>query len=71
MPRPIFARASQNVVSVMALLDTLPAPSIDGVGKVYQQLKDILGVAAKQQIESSLRWWANVSVSTPGRAKAS
>jgi hypothetical protein len=55
----------------MALFDTLPAPSIDGVGKVYQQLKDILGVAAKQQIESSLRWWANVSVSTPGRAKAS
>jgi hypothetical protein len=31
-----------------ALLDTLPAPSTDGVDKVYHQLKDILSVAAMQ-----------------------
>jgi hypothetical protein len=44
-PHPTFARASQNVATTVALLDTLPAPSTDGVGKVYHQLKDILGAA--------------------------
>jgi hypothetical protein len=33
---PTFARASQNVVVTTALLDTLPKPSTDGVGEVYQ-----------------------------------
>jgi hypothetical protein len=36
-PRPTFA-----------LLDTLPVPSTGMVDKVYGQLRDILGVAAKQ-----------------------
>jgi hypothetical protein len=43
---PTFARASQNVVAAAVLLHTLPAPSTNGVGKVYQQLKSILGTAA-------------------------
>jgi hypothetical protein len=36
------------------LLDTLPAPSTDRVDKVFCQLKDILDIAATQQVESSL-----------------
>jgi hypothetical protein len=51
---PNFARASQNVVTIMSLLDTLPAPSTGGVDKVYHQLRDILGIATEQQAESSL-----------------
>jgi hypothetical protein len=39
---------------VATLLDTLPAPSTDGVGKVYQGLKNILETATSQQAESSL-----------------
>jgi hypothetical protein len=35
-PRPTFARTSQNVAVVVALLDTLPTPSADGVDKVYR-----------------------------------
>jgi hypothetical protein len=35
--RPTFARASQNVAAATVLLDTLPAPSSDGVDKVYDQ----------------------------------
>jgi hypothetical protein len=31
-----FARASQNVVVAAALLETLPAPSADGVDMVYR-----------------------------------
>jgi hypothetical protein len=31
-----------------ALLDTLPAPSADGVDKVYHQLKDILSITVAQ-----------------------
>jgi hypothetical protein len=53
------------------LLYTLPVPSTDGVVKVYHQLKDILGVAAEQQAESSLQRWAEVSVSSSGDSKAS
>jgi hypothetical protein len=34
------------MVMVAALLDTLHAPSTDGVDKVYQQLKDIIGTTA-------------------------
>jgi hypothetical protein len=35
MPRPTFARASQNVATSAALLDTLPMPSTNEVGRVY------------------------------------
>jgi hypothetical protein len=49
MPHPTFPRASQNIAAVVALLDILPTPSIDEVGKVYEQLKGILGVATEQQ----------------------
>jgi hypothetical protein len=38
---PAFTRANQNVEVATVLLDTMPAPSIDGVDKVYHQLKDI------------------------------
>jgi hypothetical protein len=47
-PCPSFARASQNVAMVVALLDTLAMPSADRVDKVYHQLKDILDVATEQ-----------------------
>jgi hypothetical protein len=43
-----FARASQNVVVVVELLDTLPVPSTDVVDKEHHELKDILGVAIAQ-----------------------
>jgi hypothetical protein len=46
-PHPTFARASQNVAAASTPLDTLPTPSTDGVDMVYDQLKDILGVAAE------------------------
>jgi hypothetical protein len=36
-------------------LDTLPALSVDGVNKVYQQLKDILCTTTMQQAEGSLK----------------
>jgi hypothetical protein len=35
---PAFTRANQNVATTIALLDALRAPSIDGVGEVYQRL---------------------------------
>jgi hypothetical protein len=38
-PCPTFAKASKNVATAAALLDTWPAPSINGVDKVYCQLK--------------------------------
>jgi hypothetical protein len=53
-PHPTFARASQKVLAATMLLDTLPAPSIDGVDKVYRELRDILGVATEQQVVGSL-----------------
>jgi hypothetical protein len=37
-----FARASQNVATMVVLLYTLPTPSIGGVSEVYQRLKNIL-----------------------------
>jgi uncharacterized membrane protein len=70
-PCPTFTRASQNVVVVAALLDTLLMPSADGVDKVCHQLNDILGVAAKQQAKSSLQRWVEVSISSPDCSKAS
>jgi hypothetical protein len=42
------------MATTAALLDTLHAPFTDGVDMVCQQLKDILGVASEQQVESSL-----------------
>jgi hypothetical protein len=54
----------------IALLDTLPVPSTNGVGTVYHQLKDILGVAAEQQAESSLQRWDKVSILSPSYSKA-
>jgi hypothetical protein len=60
---PTFTSASQNVATVAALLDTLPAPSTDGVGEMYQQLKSILGTTTAQQAESSLQHWVEASVS--------
>jgi hypothetical protein len=51
---PAFARASQNMVVMAALLDTLPTPTTDGVNKVYHQLKEILGIADTHQVESYL-----------------
>jgi hypothetical protein len=30
---PVFARANQNMAMIATLLDTLPAPSADGVGR--------------------------------------
>jgi hypothetical protein len=32
---PAFTRASQNMAAVAMLLDTLPAPSVNGVDKLY------------------------------------
>jgi hypothetical protein len=69
-PRPTFTRASQNVAVAAALLDTLLVPSTDGVDKVYRQLKDILGITAVQQAESSFQRRAEVSISSPGHSKA-
>jgi hypothetical protein len=43
---PTFTKASQNMAAMAMLLDTLHAPSINGVGEVYQQLKSILGTIA-------------------------
>jgi poly(3-hydroxybutyrate) depolymerase len=71
MPHATFLRASQNVGAAVALLDTLPTPSIDRASKVNQQLKDILRIVAEQQAESSLQRWAEASVSSPSRSKAS
>jgi hypothetical protein len=51
---PTFTRASENVATAAILLDTSPAPSIDGVGEVYLWLKNILSTAAALQAESSL-----------------
>jgi hypothetical protein len=66
---PTFARASQNVAAVVVLLDMLSAPSTDGVGMVYQQLKNILGTTAVQQAESTLQHRVKASISTPNRSK--
>jgi hypothetical protein len=70
-PCPTFARASQNVATIVALLDTLPVPSTDRVDKVYHQLKNVLDVTTTQQVENSLQWRAEVSISSPGCSKVS
>jgi hypothetical protein len=67
---PTFPRASQNVAAVAALLDTLPAPSIDGVGEVYRLLKNILDTTTMLQAESSLQYRVEASVLTLDNSKA-
>jgi hypothetical protein len=62
--------ASQNVVAVVVLLSTMPTPLTDGVDNVYQQLKDILGTTAAQQVQSSLLRRAETSLLTPNCSKA-
>jgi hypothetical protein len=59
------------MATVVALLDTLLTPSTDRVHNVYCLLKDILDVTVMQQVESSLQWQAEVSMSSPGHSKAS
>jgi hypothetical protein len=49
--RPAFSIASQNVAAVATLWDTLPAPSTDGVDKLYYWLGEILTIATAQQVE--------------------
>jgi hypothetical protein len=39
---PTFARASKNLATIATVLDTLLAPSVDRVSKIYQRLKSIL-----------------------------
>jgi hypothetical protein len=58
------------MAATVVLLDNLPMPSTDGVGRVYYQLRDILGLAAEQHVESSLQRWAELSVLSPGYSKA-
>jgi hypothetical protein len=52
---PSFARDNQNVATVAALLDALPTPSTDLVGKMYPWLKSIPGTTVVQQVESYLQ----------------
>jgi hypothetical protein len=66
---PTFTRASQNVATVAVLLDTLPAPSTDQVGTVYQQLKNILGTTTTQHVESSLQHRVKALTSPPAHPK--
>jgi hypothetical protein len=67
---PAFTRASQNVAMVAMFLDTVLTPSVNVVDNVYRQLKDILGIAAARQVESSLQCWAEVSILRPSHSKA-
>jgi hypothetical protein len=71
VPCPTFTRASQNMAAAAALLHTLPTPSTNRVDKVYRQLKDILGIVAMQQAESSLQRRAEILISSLGHSKAS
>jgi hypothetical protein len=50
---------------VATLLDTLPAPSTDGVGKVYQRLKNILRTATVHQAKSSILHQDEATILTP------
>jgi hypothetical protein len=51
---PTFSRPSQNMATVATLLDTLPAPSTDGVDKLYGRLGEIIAIATAPQVECSL-----------------
>jgi hypothetical protein len=57
------------VATIAALLDTLSAPSIDGVDKVYQQLKNILSSTTAQQEESPLQHRVEAYISTLNHSK--
>jgi hypothetical protein len=61
---PTFARTSQNVAIAVTLMDMLPTPSTNVVGKVYQRLKNIFNTAATPQAESSVQQWIEASIST-------
>jgi hypothetical protein len=65
---PTFARASRNMAIAATLLDMLPTPSTDGVGEVYQWLKNIISTAAAQQVESSIQHQVEASISTNDRS---
>jgi hypothetical protein len=45
---PYVCQGEPECSCCRALLDTLPAPSTNRVGKVYQQLEDILSTTAAQ-----------------------
>jgi hypothetical protein len=53
------------VATVAVLLDMFPAPSTDGVGEVYQWLKNNLRTIAAQQAESSLQHRDEATILTP------
>lgn len=50
---PRFARASQNITAVAALLRGLPVPTTPEERKTQRDIRELLGHAAKQQVESS------------------
>jgi hypothetical protein len=51
------------------LMDTLPTPSTNGVGEVFQWLKIILDTIAAQQVESSLQHRIEASILPPTHPK--
>jgi hypothetical protein len=70
-PCPAFTSASQNVTTVAVLLDTLAAPSADGVDRVYRQLREILTIADARQVKTSIQRRAGVSIPSPVRFRVS
>jgi hypothetical protein len=62
---PTIAKASENVPTMAALLDTLPAPSTIEVSEMYQRLKSILGTTAVQQAKNSLQHRVEASILPP------
>jgi hypothetical protein len=57
------------VAAASALLYTLPAPSTNRVGEVYQWLKSNLGTTATHQVESSLQHRVEASILPPAHPK--
>jgi hypothetical protein len=53
------------------LLDTLVAPSVDGVDRVYRQLREILTITAVRQVETFIQRRAGVSILSPVRFRVS
>jgi hypothetical protein len=62
---PTFDKISQNMATAAVILDTLPAPSTNGVGEMYRQLESILGTTTAQQAESSLQHRVEASILPP------
>jgi hypothetical protein len=62
---PTFDKISQNMATAAVILDTLPAPSTNGVGEMYRQLESILGATTTQQAESSLQHRVEASILPP------